>query len=114
VSSFHYQGYAILDKSGMTARQTAKYYFMGRPVSPELYSDMKGPYDNSYVFSDNIGITDLVWSPCGAQRRLNASTRLVLRNNPKKTGSGYLNTTSVDGEVKTKAVFQFGLAWKQC
>jgi hypothetical protein len=112
VNKFHYQGYAILDQAGMTARQSAKYYFMGQPVTPELYSDMKGPYDDSYVFSDAIGITDLVWSPCGAQRRLNAQTRLVLRNNSRKTGSGYLNTTSVDGEVKT--VFQFGLTWKKC
>jgi hypothetical protein len=113
VSSFHYQGYAILDQPGMTAKQTAKYYFMGNPVpARELRSDMNGPYDSSYVFSDQIGVADLVWSPCGATRRLNAQTRLVLQNNAQKTGSGYLNTTSVDGEVKT--VFRFGLAWKQC
>ncbi len=113
VSSFHYQGYTILDQSGMTAKQTAKYYFMGNPVpARELRSDMSGPYDDSYLFSDQIGIADLVWSPCGASRKLNAQTRLVLQNNRQKTGSGYLNTTSVDGEVKT--VFRFGLSWRQC
>ena len=113
ISSFHYQGYAILDQPCMTARQTAKYYFMGNPVpARELRSDMVGPYDNSYVFSDQIGIVDLVWSPCGTQRRLNAQTRLVLQNNRTKSGSGYLNTTSVDGEVKT--VFRFGLSWRTC
>jgi hypothetical protein len=113
VSSFHYQGYAILDKSGMTARQTAKYYFMGNPVpARELRSDMRGPYDDSYLFTDRIGIADLVWSPCGAQRRLNVQSRLVLRNNSRKTGSGYINTSSVDGEVKT--VFRIGLSWRRC
>ena len=102
VSSFHYQGYALLDQPGMSARQTAKYYFMGNPVpAVELRSDMRGPYDDSYLFSDQIGIADQVWSPCGAQRTLNAQTRIVLQNNPQKTGSGYLNTSSIDTEIKT-------------
>jgi hypothetical protein len=113
VSSFHYQGYAILDQAGMTARQTAKYYFRGNPVpARELRSDMTGPYDSSYVFSDDIDLPDLVWSPCGESRTLNAQTRLVLQNNAQRSGAGYLNTTSVDGEVKT--VFRFGLSWRTC
>jgi hypothetical protein len=115
VTDFHYQGYAILDKAGMTARQTAKYYFMGNPVpAVELRSDMKGPYDDSYVFSDSIGVADMVWSPCGESRRLNAQTRLIVRNNTSRSGSGYLNTATADGEVDTKLAFRFGLAWKKC
>jgi hypothetical protein len=113
VSSFHYQGYATLDQPGMSAKQTAKYYFQGNPVpAKELRSDMAGPYDDSYVFSDDVGVADLVWSPCGASRTLEAQTRLVLQNNTAKTGSGYLNTSSVDGEVKT--VLRFNLSWKKC
>jgi Domain of unknown function (DUF4360) len=115
VSSFYYQGYSLLDQSGMTAKQTAKYYFQGNPVpAVELRSDMNGPYDNSYVFSDTIGLPDLVWSPCGELRTLNAQTRIVLRNNSAKTGSGYLNTTSVDGEIRTPFKLTFGLSWKTC
>ena len=113
VSGFHYQGYAILEKAGMTAKQSAKYYFMGNPVpAVEDRETLRGPYDNSYVFNDAVGVADLVWSPCGATRRLNANTRLTVRNNIAKTGTGYLNTTSVDGEVKTK--FVFDLVWQQC
>jgi hypothetical protein len=113
VSDFAYQGYAILDQPGMTAKQTAKYYFMGNPLpAVEQRSDMVGPYDDSYIFSDHIGVADLVWSPCGAQRTLNAQTRIVLQNNTQKTGSGYLNTTSVDAQIKT--VFRFGLTWRRC
>jgi hypothetical protein len=111
VTSFHYQGYAILDSGGMNAQQSAKYYFMGNPVpGVEQKSNMDGPYDDSYLFSDDIGIASLVWSPCGTSRRLNALTRLVLKNNAAKTGSGYLNTSSTDGEV----VFEFGLTWRAC
>jgi hypothetical protein len=113
VSSFYYQGYAALDQGGMTAKQSAKYYFQGNPVpSNEKRSDMVGPYSDSYMFSDDVGLADVVWSPCGAQRRLNAQTRLVVQNNPSKAGTGYLNTSSVDGSLKT--VFRFGLTWKQC
>jgi hypothetical protein len=113
VSSFYYQGYAILDQPGMTAMQSAKYYFRGNPVpARELRSDMVGPYDNSYLFQDTIGIVDLVWSPCGAQRTLQAQTRLKISNNAQKSGSGYLNTTSIDTEIKS--VFVFGLSWRTC
>ena len=113
VGSFHYQGYAILDQPGMTAKQTAKYYFMGNPVPTREYrSDMTGPYDDSYVFSDDIGVVDLVWSPCGTSRRLNALTRLVVQNNASKSGSGYLNTSDVNGEIKT--IFRWNLLWRRC
>src|SRR6185369_343136 len=102
VGSFYYQGYALLDQGGMKAAQTAKYYFQGNPLpARENRSDMMGPWDNSYVFQDQIGVADLVWSPCGTSRRLNAQTRIVLQNNPQRSGSGYLNTSSIDAEMKT-------------
>jgi hypothetical protein len=115
VGSFYYQGYTILDKSGMSATQTAKYYFQGNPLpAVENRSQLNGPYDNSYIFSDQIGVVDLVWSPCGATRRLNALTRLQVRNNSRKTGSGYTNTSAVDATVDTKFRFVFGLSWRTC
>ena len=99
----------------MSATQTAKYYFQGNPLpAVENRSTLSGPYDNSYIFSDQIGIVDLVWSPCGATRRLNALTRLQVRNNSRKTGSGYTNTSAVDATVDTKFRFVFGLNWRRC
>jgi hypothetical protein len=114
VSSFHYQGYATLDQDGMSASQSAKYYFRGNPVpAKEIRTDLGGPYDDSYVFSDEeIPLEDMVWSPCGENRTLNALTRITVRNNDARSGHGYFNTSAVDGEVKT--VFRFGLAWQQC
>jgi hypothetical protein len=115
VSSFYYQGYTLLDQDGMSATQTAKYYFQGNPLpARENRSELRGPYDNSYLFSDEIGIVDWVWSPCGATRRLNALTRLQVRNNSSKTGSGYTNTSAVDATVDTKFRFVFGLSWRTC
>ena len=113
VSDFYYQGYALLDSPGMTGRQTAKYYFMGNPVpAKELRTDLVGPHDDSYLFQDQIMTADLVWSPCGVTRRLNAQTRLVLQNNAQKSGSAYLNTESVDGH--TGILFRWNLLWRTC
>jgi hypothetical protein len=113
---FHYQGYTLLDQPGMTATQTVKYYFQGNPVpSKENRSQLGGPFDDSYLFSDTIRLRDRVWSPCGASRRLNALTRLKVRNNDAKSGSGYTNTSAVDAEVETKKLkFEFGVDWRNC
>jgi hypothetical protein len=111
VSSFYYSGYAFLDSSGMNAAQTAKYYFQGNPIaSNENRSDLRGPLDKEYVFSDNVGTVDLVWSKCGVDRDLNVATRVLLRNNTRKTGSGYISNTTVDGSVELK----FKLSWRSC
>jgi hypothetical protein len=111
ITSFYYQGYALLDRDGMTAKQTAKYWFMGNPAAgTENARELSGPYDDSYLFMDEVPVPSLVWSPCGTQRRLNALTRLVLRNNASKTGSGYLNTSSVDGDLQ----MVFHLSWRKC
>jgi hypothetical protein len=111
VSSFYYSGYAFLDSNGMNAAQTAKYYFQGNPIaSNENRSDLRGPLDKEYVFSDNVGTVDLVWSKCGVDRDLNVATRVLLRNNTRKTGSGYISNTTVDGSVELK----FKLSWRSC
>ena len=111
VSNFYYSGYAFLDQAGMTAAQTAKYYFQGNPLaSSENRSDLRGPLDKEYVFSDAIGTVDLVWSKCGLDRDLNVATRVMARNNTRKTGSGYISNTTVDGSVELK----FKLSWRRC
>lgn len=113
VGEFFYQGYALLDQTGMRATQSARYSFQGAPlVARQNRSELQGPYDNAYLFSDRVSVNDLVWSPCGATRRLNAQTQLTLRNNAARTGSGYLNTTSVDGTIRTTFVIR--LNWMSC
>jgi len=109
VASFYYQGYAFLAK-GQTARQTAQYYFQGDPVnSGNARTDLKGPYDDDYLFEDNVGLKDTVWSPCGTSRDLNIVTRLRLQNSSPKQ-DGYANLSSVDGSAK----LVLKLAWRKC
>jgi hypothetical protein len=106
VESFAFQGDALLDEGGMSAAATAKFYIQGNPVGArEEREDMRGPYDNSFVLSDHIGVADLAWSPCGAPRRLNAQTRVVLDNNASRSGSG---------DVDVTPTFTLGLTWRKC
>lgn len=111
IGDFFYKGYAFLDRSGMTATQTAGYYFQGNPVDAvSARTDLRGAFDAEYLFQDTIGIADLVWSPCGTDRLLNVPTRIIVKNNSSKTGTGYLNTLSVDGSLQ----LVFRLHWRRC
>ncbi|MEU6790795.1 DUF4360 domain-containing protein [Nonomuraea wenchangensis] len=98
---FSYQGYALMDQAGMTATQSASYDFRGAPVPAQSdRSPIAGPHDDPYLFSDRILLRDKVASKQGATRALTAETRLVLTNNPARTGSGFFNTSSVDGTLQ--------------
>jgi hypothetical protein len=111
VSNFSYKGYAWLDSPGMSARQTAKYYFSGNPIAGvDNSTTMQGPFEDSFDFTDTVA--ELVWSPCGPTRRLNAQTRLVLVNNAQRTGSGIINNTSDDADLRV--VFHWDLSWRHC
>lgn len=111
VDDFYYSGYAFLSASGMIGTQTAGYYFQGNPIdSTKERTDLVGPYDDDFVFADEINIPDLVWSACGTDRMLNIPTRLIVRNNAAKSGTGYMNTLAVDGSVQ----LVFNLRWRSC
>jgi hypothetical protein len=111
LASFYYSGYAFLDSSGMSATQTARYYFQGNPVNNTGgRTELVGPYDDAYVFQDDVGLPDLVWQPCGTDRMLNIPTRIIAKNNWRRTGTGYVNTLAADGSV----ALQFRLAWRTC
>jgi hypothetical protein len=101
VQTFSYSGYALL-QPGVVGQQMASYYFMGNPVAPSPDSnrtELVGPYDSRYVFTDEVPIDARNWSPCGVERDLNVSTRVMLQNgNPRR--AGYMNLSAVDGSGK--------------
>lgn len=100
VQSFYYSGYALLQE-GVVGRQTASYYFQGNPVAPveSNRTDLRGPYDRPYLFTDDVPVQDRVWSPCGVERNLNVRTRVQLFNGePRRTG--YMSLNAIDGSSK--------------
>jgi hypothetical protein len=109
VERFHWDGFANLDEAGMSAAFRPKYYFQGNPVpAREDRSDITGPIHEAVLFDDPIDAADLVWSPCGLSRRLNVQSRLLLQNNPAKTGTGSMN---IDGG---KLKLRWDIAWRHC
>lgn len=113
VTDFTFQGVLLLDSPGMSASQTTKYYFQGNPVpAKESRYYPTGPYDGTYLFHDPVTVADLVWSPCGITRRLNAQSRLVVQNNPKKTGTGDFKMNAMAGD--SRILFRWNLTWRTC
>jgi hypothetical protein len=109
VEHFTYDGSALLDRPGMSAAVHAKYYFMGNPLpGRDLHTDLAGAFHDDYSFEEDIRPADLVWSPCNTRRTLEAQTRLLLNNDAAKTGTGSLNATSTDMELR------FDVAWRTC
>jgi hypothetical protein len=110
ITSFYYSGYAFLEQ-GVTARQSARYWFQGNPLPPTNSNrvDIVGPADRSFLFQDSIETKDQVYSACGTQRDLNVNTRLqVINSSPKR--NGYANIASIDGKTELK----FGITWRKC
>lgn len=110
VASFYYQGYVFLEKPGMTARQTASYAFRGKRENAADRNEVVGPADESYIFSDEIEPNRRVWSPCRRDDALHVRTRLDMKNEPHRTGSGFINSAAVDGSL----AFKWKLQWRRC
>jgi len=121
VSSFHYQGYVLLENDQMSARQTADYSFgpagiltslggVDLPLPGEVRSQnaVTGPVDESYTYTDTVGAGRP--SPCSKASNLHIRTRLRLDNDPQKSGSGYFNTAAIDGSMS----FAWKLQWRTC
>ncbi|MET0342353.1 MAG: DUF4360 domain-containing protein [Polyangiales bacterium] len=110
ITSFLYSGYAFLEE-GVTGRLSARYWFQGNPIPPTTSNrtDLVGPYDQSFLFKDDVETKDQVFSACGTTRDLNVNTRLqIVNSSPKR--SGYANVAAIDGRTELK----FGLSWRKC
>ncbi|MET0343625.1 MAG: DUF4360 domain-containing protein [Polyangiales bacterium] len=110
VKSMRLRGYAFLEQ-GVTASISTWYYFQGSPVPPTSSNrvGLVGPYDDDFVFRDDVRTEDAVWSPCaaGVERELLVNTMLLLQHSAPKR-SGYVNLGSEPTAVALE------LAWRAC
>jgi hypothetical protein len=104
-----YRGYVSLDR-GVTGVAQSNYYFQGQRGSARLKTTFRGPVDDDYEYRDKLGVSALVWSPCGANRSLNIKSQIRLDNRRNRNGSGLLTLDSIDGEVK----HIYGIRWRRC
>lgn len=130
IGTFYYQGYAFLEDRSMTATQSADYSFgpaglissfiPGQaggiagaiagmiPGGVSSRNVIRGPADESFTYADDVGIGR--WSECAPVANLHINTRLRLENNRPRSGSGYLNNSTVDGALS----FGWKLSYRQC
>jgi hypothetical protein len=104
-----YRGYVDL-ASSMVGTQQTSYYFQGSSATARLASNISGPAARDYQIRDNLAITSLVWSPCGASRSLNMNTEVRIDNSRNPRGQGIMTLDSIDGQLK----HIYGIRWRRC
>jgi hypothetical protein len=109
VATINTRGYAFLE-SGMKARNTTNYFFAGDPVGYAAHTELQGPYDGLYTFTDQVPFQSVVWSPCGTSSIFAIDTSMVLNAISNPSGNGIFNNTTLDGSFKKILHLQ----WQQC
>jgi hypothetical protein len=109
VATINTRGYAFLEK-GLKARNTTSYFFAGDPLEYKAHSELKGYFDDFYIFTDQVPFQSVVWSPCGTSALFEVNTTLTLNALANPGGFGIFNTTNVDGRFEKI----FHMQWKKC
>lgn len=107
VANVRYIGYADIPRF-VLGKQRSTYEFPFYSNAVTLQTTIPGPYTGGYSRQDNLGISSVVWSPCGMNAPLNIRTQVALE------GSMYpmamLTTDQIDGRVRQI----YGLTWRSC
>lgn len=104
-----YRGYLDLANGHVGTQQTS-YYFQGSSATARLTTNVRGPQARDYQIRDTLGVTALVWSPCGAQRALNMNTEVRIDNTRNRNLSSIMTIDSIDGQFK----HIYGIQWRRC
>jgi len=107
--SSDYRGYMQLD-AGLRGTHKSTYYFAGDTRQVSTQADFPGPQNRDYLAHDVIGVTSLIWAPCGASIPLNINSQVRIDNSANPNGRGQLTTDSQDGKVSQLLHFQ----WRRC
>jgi hypothetical protein len=108
IADVHYFGYADLPSAKVGGSQKSTYEFVGFSNSIELSTDISGIYQDNYEREDVIGITSLVWSPCGLEAPLNIRTQVAL-SGPLSIPAA-MTLDQVTGDVRQI----YALKWRKC
>jgi hypothetical protein len=73
LASVDYRGFAQLDQ-GIHGTQKSTYYFQGNLQQASTQLNLVGPFSEDHLRRDVLGLTNVIWSKCGA-RAPSTSTR---------------------------------------
>ena len=104
-----YYGFADIPAGGY-GQQKSRYCFAGAASSQgvTLQTTIRGPYTNNYEAHDQLGITSLVWSPCGVSRALNIKSEAFVRTSGGR--SALMTVDTIEGEFRQV----YAVQWRRC
>jgi hypothetical protein len=106
-----YRGYANL-QPGAYGVERANYYFQGMSQTAYQQHAFYGPLQNDWQTTDLVGITALVFRPCGEERNFNINAQLAVYPGWSNTNTttSYMTMDSTDVDFST--VYHF--SWRRC
>ncbi|MFC7528252.1 DUF4360 domain-containing protein [Actinoplanes sp. GCM10030250] len=111
VATADYRGFASL-RGGSWAEQNASYYFQGYSQTTRTKHTFKGPLEDNWQRTDQVGIASLNFLKCGDRRFLNINTELrVNRGSSDSTKyTSFISMDSTDASINTV----YRVVWKKC
>lgn len=99
-----YRGFVGLPNRGASARFTADYSF-ANTIGPRFQRQFDGAQSTDYVISNDLAVTAMTWSACGASTNLRINTSMMLQNT-----SGLDAIASVDSaDLSSGIIYQLKL-----
>lgn len=102
-----YRGFNSLP-SGAYSQFAAEYFFAGQR-GPKIRKTFRGPIDSDYLVENNLTVTGLVWSACGADVNLRVNASMLVKTNRYREDA----LATVD-TADFKAGMVYKLQWRRC
>ena len=107
-----YEGWYDLQR-GITMTQTSTYHFQGndRHGKRSVISADSRNISGNFHFIDEVGVSSVEWSDCGAPRNMFITSELIL-SSTNQSAVGVAGIDAIEGQFKLKS--SFGIRWRQC
>jgi hypothetical protein len=106
ISRADYSGLAGL-AAGATGMQRANYYYSGQGPTTYHTHPLAGPLEDSWAATHEVGVSDMVFHPCGVVRNLNVNTEVRV-----SAGTSDPATTTSFLAMNASTVYHFH--WRRC
>ncbi|MEI8345966.1 MAG: DUF4360 domain-containing protein, partial [Pseudomonadota bacterium] len=102
-----YRGFNSLP-SGASSRFSVEYFFAGSQ-GPSYAKDFYGRLEGDYTITNKLGVTGLIWSPCGQDVNLRVNSSMLV-----KTNSRMQDALATVDTADFKAGMIYHLQWQRC
>jgi hypothetical protein len=101
-----YRGYNYLPRYA-SSQFNVEYFFAGAQ-GPSFRKNFYGPVDSDYLIQNELGVSKVVWSACGADVNLRTNSSIRI-----KTSGNREAMATVDSEDVNAAII-YRLQWRRC